>query len=578
MRLLTLFILFLSFFIEKPVSSFPLFNNLPNTQPIVPAFYPQFSKPPSSLSQGTPLIPICSNNPSHPACFNQWSRQAIPLSIGTGNQFKYFLPSFIPSSRLRSEANMKGWKKSSSSVKDRFESRSFYFNMKEPGTVRMLERDQQGDIKKILEGSVVYVNLEDIEKTDNEQANQNQLDPESSLKSQNRQEQQKEKVFIEQDNQNQLDPESSLKSQNLPEKELNLDKAKNISGYQTRKDTIALPASGGEEVKHGCFRVNKIDVQTEASFCIECIRDIPENEYFKSLLKKDSFLPKLKSYLSQIKTKSTGKVNSQILGSLSGDGTNQICSPTDKLEAIIGNFEGTCPPYNQEGRGFKRFFGEYLCKSCEKGVPIELMMGMMSIESGGRCTARNTDGEKSAGLFQVDSNQHSCKRGYKKKTNRNTNCLADIHNNWNKSTEILSDFYKGSNGQNIKKPCKNWIDMDSKDRDAFRRAVAGYNGGYWFLNSIRAAKNNNLGDKSKYGITSYKHDKSTWEEMRSFYFIQHIHQDKRFTRRKLSNDLSNLAHTEAILGREVKNSAPGMIEIWSQYKREFLKKNSNQCR
>ena len=577
MRLLTLFILFLSFFIEKPVSSFPLFNNLPNTQPIVPAFYPQFSKLPSSLNQGTPLIPICSNNPSHPACFNQWSRQAIPLSIGTGSQFKYFLPSFIPSSRLRSEANMKGWKKSSPSVKDRVESRSFYFNTKEPGTVRMLERDKEGDVKKILEGSVVYINIEDIETTDNEQANQNPLDTESKLKTENRQEQQKPEVFIEQDNQNPLDTESRLKTENRSKQEINLDKAKDISGYQTKRDTIALPASGGEEVKHGCFRVSKIDVQTEASFCSECIRDTPENEYFNSLLEKNSFSSKLKEYLSKIKTKSTRKVNSQIHGSLSGDGANQICSPTDKLEVIIGNFEKTCPPYNQEGRGFKEFFGKYLCKSCKEGIPIELMMGMMSIESGGKCTAINTSGEKSAGLFQVDGNQHSCKKGYQKTTKRNTQCLSKIGNNWNKSTEILSIFYKGTNGKNIKKPCKNWIDMDSKDRDAFRRAVAGYNGGYWFLNSIRAAKNNTLEDRTKFGM-KYKKDDSTWEEIRSFYFIQHIHRNSNFTRRNLSDDISNLAHTEAILGREVKNSPPGMIEIWSQYKREFLKENPNQCR
>ena len=119
--------------------------------------------------------------------------------------------------------------------------------------------------------------------------------------------------------------------------------------------------------------------------------------------------------------------------------------------------------------------------------------------------------------------------------------------------------------------------MESKDRDAFRRAVAGYNGGYWLLNSIRAAKNNNQNDKSRLGAASYKHDKSTWEEIRLFYFKQHIKRNKKLKRRKLSYNLSNLAHTEAILGRETKNSVPGIIEIWSQYKREFLKENPNQC-
>ena len=412
MRLLTLFILFLSFFIEKPVSSFPLFNNLPDTQPIIPAFYPQFSKPPSSLSQGTPLIPICSNNPSHPACFNQWSRQAIPLSIGAGNQFKYFLPSFIPSFTLRNEVDMKGWKKTSPSVKDHFERRSFYFNVEQSKKVRMLERNQKGETIKVLEGSVFHVNLEDIETTDNKQANQNPLTPESNLK------QQQEEASSQTTSQSSPAQKPGSKPQELSEQELDLDKKKDIPVYRIKKDTIALPASGGKKVKSGCFRVNKIDVQTEASFCPKCIRDIPENEYFKSLLKDKSLFSKLKNYLSKVKTKTASKVNAQILGNLSGDGVNQICSPLIQLGAIINNFESTCSPYKQNGKGFKKFFGESLCKSCEKGIPIELMMGMMSIESAGKCKAINRKGENSAGLFQVDSNQHSCKKGYKKGNRR----------------------------------------------------------------------------------------------------------------------------------------------------------------
>ena len=47
--------------------------------------------------------------------------------------------------------------------------------------------------------------------------------------------------------------------------------------------------------------------------------------------------------------------------------------------------------------------------------------------------------------------------------------------------------------------------------------------------------------------------------------------------REEKHNLSNLSHTEAILGREVKGSPVGMIEVWSQYKRNFLKTNPVKC-
>jgi len=615
MRLFIFFmILGFSIYFEPdfPLKGKTAFIQIANANPLNhPLFYPQFSAPVTRLRQGTPIIPLCSQNPSHPSCFNQWSSQAVPLSVN--NRFQYFLPSFYPSSRVSQSSRMKGWRKSSLPYRNnRIETRSFYFNEKEPERVRMVENNREGETEKIIEGTVVFINLNDIDTNQNTTTSSNPSSSEdtnqnttaSSNPSSSEDTNQNTTTSSEEPNQNTTassnpsssedtnqnttapsNPSSSEEPERQGESFIDVDQASSndsipqqeSSGYRVARDTIALPATGGTEVKPGCFRLNKMETQTEADFCFECLNDIPENEYFNNLLEDRSFLSRLQDYLREVSSRSQAKVNAQISGNLSGDGADQICSPSVQLNAIIRNFETTCSPYRQRGTGFKTFFGEALCKSCEKGVPIELMMGMMSIESAGRCPARNTSGENSAGLFQVDSNQHSCKAGYRIGTERNAMCLADIHNNWEKSIEILSDFYNRSNPESITTPCKNWIDMESTERDAFRRAVAGYNGGFWFLNSIRVAKNNHLGDNSRYGTSFYKDDRSSWEEIRAFYFVQHINRNSNFGRRSLNNNFSNLAHTEAILGREVENSIPGIIEIWSQYKRDFLRENPQQC-
>jgi len=576
MKLFIMF-LFLLDFTGKEAFAQPFFALNPNLNP-APVFYPQFSNPLSVLPQGTPLVPLCSIY-SGPACFNQWMRQSIPLSVqqATRSQLNYFTPSFVPHSRLvLKSTSMKDWKPVKLPSTDERGSRSFYFHKKEPEKARMVERNEKGEIEKIVEGEVFYINSDDIEEAPPQKATE-------EVKIQTEEvEVQTEEVEVQTE-----EVEVQTEEVEVQTEDPDLDKAKNpedvapepplrsqlFPRYVTRRETRALPTAGGIEAEPGCWKINKAEVQTEGAFCFECIRDIPENEYFQTFLQNRSFLDRLKGLLTQAQSHSRSKVNSQIKGALSGDGTDQICSPLVNLQLIIRNFESSCPPYNQRGKGFKKFFEKSLCEGCEKGIPVELMMAMMSIESAGRCTARNRRGENSAGLFQVDSNQHICKEGYRKGTERNSSCLADIHNNWNKSIEILSDFYKNLNGQDLKNPCKNWIDMEPEERDAFRRAVSGYNGGYWILNSIRAAKNNKRGRAGRFAL-SYKDDKSSWEEIRAFFFIQNI---RGTGGRSQKNNNSNLAHTEAILGREVQNSVPGVIEIWSQYKRDFLRDNPTRC-
>ena len=337
--------------------------------------------------------------------------------------------------------------------------------------------------------------------------------------------------------------------------------------FQTKRDTQALPSKAGViEIKKGCFRINKKEVQSEASFCFSCIRDNKENNRFKQLLTEEPLMKRLKSFLAEVTRDATNRIKGKLPEDIKyKDESTQICSPHKSLEKIKKNVIDTC---NYSG-GFEKFFKDTLCKSEKQGVPVELMMAMMSIESVGDCTV----GKDDVGLWQINNPQHQCKPGFKAGTVENKDCLRKIPNNLNKSFEILKDFYKAGNGKNLKPPAKNWLDMSSEERNEFRRAVVGYNGGYGLLQHLKAAKDSNRKD-----LFSYKDDKSTWEEIRAFYFSHYLRPSSYSPKkRSLTLDSSNIAHVEAVLGREVKNSVPGIIEIWAQYKINFLKKNPVQC-
>ena len=260
---------------------------------------------------------------------------------------------------------------------------------------------------------------------------------------------------------------------------------------------------------------------------------------------------------------------------------------------------------------------------------------MMSIESAGKCDAlgkmNREKKEESGGLFQIDSTQHQCLNN-KKGSLKNSQCLKNPINNLNEGIGILVKHYGDVNPNGLKPLCKDWLKKDSKERDSWRRAVSAYNGGPgWITRALYAAKNvdktlKNTGYlqfthtfetgrqcqkikacirkqtsackkmKRKYGniplqqvfqnckgILSFKNDKKNpvswevnWELLRSYYFLERLSPgNKSGSGRQMKWIESNLAHTEAILGREIKNEkiSHGMVEIWAQYKR----KNSVSC-
>ena len=349
----------------------------------------------------------------------------------------------------------------------------------------------------------------------------------------------------------------------VPEDKVKKDPSKKGS-FVLKEETFVFPTTT-KKLKKGCFIVDQSE--TEADFCFECGKN-----------NKSSFSQWPKQLLSAIREKLDGvdkSANKKVEGKLGGrrrDGFSQlitkVCSPEISLGVIIANFNSTCPkPYNN----FEDFFNKAYCESCSKGIPPEVMMAMMSIESVGICGAKaDNEFEKSFGLFQVNSDKHQCRdsyKTYKVKTEENRQCLKDPMNNLNKSIDILSDYYRQVNPKEAiskTKPCPSWLTLTNSKRDQWRKTVSAYNGGpKWVKRAIKSARNTR--------------NSTSWEMLRAHYFIEKL-DPKNSRGRELKFTHLNLAHTEAVLGRKNKGRA-SMVDIWAQYRMNFLKKRRNkiQC-
>ncbi|MCY4321943.1 MAG: transglycosylase SLT domain-containing protein [Bdellovibrionaceae bacterium] len=548
-------------------------------------FKPDFSGKPIFMPQGTNIIPLCSD-PSNPLCFSQWTKQAIPLANYLPNfkmpQYSYFLPSFISlglsSMGLEDLENNDEWEEiyipSVSSSRQRDRKNRFYRNKSDPNKIKRVQKKDDGSVR-VEDGNAVFVSENDID---------TQADDKENTKG------------AETENETPQDTKEVENSQDTEEQKLELKDTSLVTTtpliHTLNKDTYALPAdtSPTEEAKPGCFVINKQDIETEAGFCAECEKASGDNNLLSFFQDRD-FISAIKKYLNKVTDSSQHKISQQSLQSDKSD-TQKICSPELSLKAIIDNFNRTCPsPYNN----FKDFFKKTHCDSCKKGVPSEIMLAMMSIESAGRCPALNDNpNETSTGLFQVNADEHSCRdengKTYTKKSLENIQCLKNPVNNLNKSVEILIDHYGKTNSKPISQGnCKDWLSMTVEERDSWRRGVSAYNSGPgWLTRAIKSVRDPKISQGTKHLIgsekgssESYKDDKVGWEDLRMFYFVEKLVQnsknlpacDNLFERdlggsgRQLCLTVSNLAHTEAVLGREVKGSPLGIVEIWSQYKK-----------
>ena len=599
-------------------------NANPNLGGSVPGgFVPDFSGQAFVIPQGAFVTPLCSN-PGDISCVSQWSYQALPLSVQQNlepGHYQYFLPAFLPSQILSEDIkNSEDWKpyKFSSYSSDRAftrrrpkkrergeasprssgkkeapkereepagteeksdlqetspdqmpsASQKFYVSTKDPSKIARLDVKSQTAVV----GRVAFIPAESVEtavesKQDSKRAGAGDTDSESGPKGGN---------------------QSSLAGTE-----------ESAPLYKTAQSTIALPSTT-KEIQPGCFALNKTQSQTTAGFCFEC-RQGKEASVFSKLAEDKKLVEDLNKKLQKVDKKQASKVSSVVSNKAS---ELSICSPEVSLREIIENFEKTCPPPYKGN--FKKFAKETSCSACKKGIAPEVMLAMMSIESAGKCavvgTINQKKNEKSVGLFQVDSTQHQC-LGNAKSSSKNLQCLKDPINNLKSGIKILAGHYGDVNPQQclnyeerkkraslkceLKTPCKSWFKTDSKERDSLRKAVSAYNGGPgWIARALYSAKNVDKTLKNtSYLIGKHKQLASftqslnwdlSWEVLRVYYFLERLSPGNNSdSGRQMKWVESNLAHTEAVLGREVANGqgSHGMVEIWANY----IQKNRLQC-
>ena len=367
-------------------------------------------------------------------------------------------------------------------------------------------------------------------------------------------------------------------------------KSETDRGYKLKKGAVLAPAVILPKGKwpEGCMNVkNQADeqeAQTEAkSNCIEC------DEKKQVVLKKmDITTPKQVDRLNKWLTAVTEGDSS--LGRWASSGSKaraagKLCTGKGMLNKVIENFDKSC------GVKFSDFLPKLYCDSCKSGILPDVMLAMMTAESLGNCKALNKGqgtSEASVGLFQVDAQQHKC-RNNSIGSSANEQCLYNPNNNLFYGKKILADFYNRVNPDIGGNMCfKSWKDMPSEKRDAWRRAVSAYNGGpNWVNRAVESVENTRLGKGTDLRGT-HKGDtlegvaKQTtvdWETLRMYYFKEKLHgrsgRDIQFT-------VSNIAHVEAVFGREVEGSHPSLVSSWSEYIQEYTSKNKafleKQCK
>ena len=228
------------------------------------------------------------------------------------------------------------------------------------------------------------------------------------------------------------------------------------------------------------------------------------------------------------------------------------------IHSVQDNFNTKCRPIS-----FQTFTKELVCQSCKQNIPPALMLSMMTAESNGGCFILGDDG-KSTGLFQINKNSTripSCSRRQKdvlKKSNsstleQNPQCLENPLINLQESIKILTQKYKGTNNQ--QSPQFNCQSPDLENISAWKKAVAGYNGG-----ERRIQRLQDLIQTKPTEITQPAWSQmSEWEKIKVYYFSCQRSDVRNCSQETFKNSISNLAHTELVLG------VPSLFTSWSQH-------------
>lgn len=293
---------------------------------------------------------------------------------------------------------------------------------------------------------------------------------------------------------------------------------------------------------------------TEAGFCEECEKEKDMRKNLRNWFKITSGA--LKKLDNQGKQRIRNKIGYHELCTADGRGKD----PNEIVKKYVKNFNRTCKAGYDD---FDEFFKEAACEACRQGIPPEVMMAMMTIESSGNCKAKG-DGGRSHGIFQVYDKYHTCSADLPKRRKDFSSlgaCLAYPPNNLHKAISIFAKGYNSTNKNALtKENCKPWGELSSKEQDGFKRGLSAYNGGAGRMDSLerRTGMGKDIRDLS-------------WEGIRvAFTNLPNYDDDMTY---------HNVAHVDAALGRSVPGFPGSFVDAWtnSNYLIQFYK-NKGSCK
>ena len=171
-------------------------------------------------------------------------------------------------------------------------------------------------------------------------------------------------------------------------------------------------------------------------------------------------------------------------------------------------------------------------------------------------------------LLVMHNKKQSIQEGSLAQLRREPACLQNPLINLQESIRILSNKYRlTNNNQSQNFQCHS---SDSINTDAWRKAIAGYNGGQRRILNIQEV----IEKKGKPKALSQAawNQMSEWEKIRIYYFSCARKDVSHCPSEDFKPSISNLAHTEVLLGASDK--APSLFKTWSQ---QTQLNNTSRC-
>jgi hypothetical protein len=233
---------------------------------------------------------------------------------------------------------------------------------------------------------------------------------------------------------------------------------------------------------------------------------------------------------------------------------------------IINNFNKTCDPTE-----FKNFFGQLKLKAQQNNIPVDILLGLMTQESSGKCMARHDEqnGTASIGLFQLNTGTSPIKScAVTPGVLINRSCLNNPYTNLEEAIRVLRQKFKRVNSVYPNKTHRDLVGQNKEGRDLWRKTLSAYNGGEGHV--FQAYK-----DIEKFNST-YKTDldPDAWEIRRIFMLRNAIekrggkilgpHIGQKY-RRSTRNSLNNLSYVDSIIPSEDSLYNQGHSTRWSRY-------------